>query len=214
MKLPKSEENPDMTKATPRTRSNPEEKRRLILDEAIRIIGECGYNSFSIRALATRCNLTNAGLLHYFGSKEALLVALLEDRDRRETEEVSHLFDNPQLPVTRNSAEHMKMALREVVLRNSQQPELVKLSVLLSAESLTAGHPAHAYFAAREAATLTRFAAPLTGSFADPQSKAKQILAAIYGLEIQWLRSDCGFDLVAEWNQLLDLLLPDELING
>src|ERR1700741_5612700 len=78
-----------VSQARKRVRAKPENRRAQILDEAIRLIGERGYNRFTIQELAQRCQLSNPGLLHYFGSKEDLLVALLEDRDRRAAEVVA-----------------------------------------------------------------------------------------------------------------------------
>jgi AcrR family transcriptional regulator len=65
------------------SRSNAPGARRAA-DQAIRIIGQRGYAGFGIQELAQRCQLTNAGLLYHFGSKDRLLIALLEDRDRRD----------------------------------------------------------------------------------------------------------------------------------
>ncbi len=62
------------------------ERRRQILDEAVLVIGRHGYYGFSIQDLADRCGLTVAGVLHHFRTKVGLLVALLEDRDRRDVE--------------------------------------------------------------------------------------------------------------------------------
>jgi AcrR family transcriptional regulator len=72
--------------ARKQTRIRPELRRAQILNEAVRLIGERGNYGFSIQELAQRRQLTNPGLLHYFGSKDKLLMALLEDRDRRDAE--------------------------------------------------------------------------------------------------------------------------------
>src|ERR1700740_714871 len=77
------------TEAKPRVRAKPDDRRAQILDEATRLIGQRGYYGLGIRELSLRCQLTDAGLLHYFGSKEKLLTALLEDRDRRDAEIVA-----------------------------------------------------------------------------------------------------------------------------
>ena len=64
-----------------RVREDPKVRRSQIVDEAIRIIGEYGYYGFTVQALAERCQLSNAGLLHYFGNKDDLLLALLDEPD-------------------------------------------------------------------------------------------------------------------------------------
>ena len=76
-------------KVRTRTRNDPEVRREQILDEAIRIIGQRGYYGFTVQELAQRCGLTNGGLLYHFGSKEQLLIAVLEERNRRNAEIVT-----------------------------------------------------------------------------------------------------------------------------
>src|ERR1700741_2401727 len=60
-------------------------RRKQFLAEAARIIGERGYFGFGLQELAERCRVTKAGLLHHFGSKDQLLVELLQERDRRDS---------------------------------------------------------------------------------------------------------------------------------
>jgi len=60
-------------------REEPSLRREQILDETIRILGEQGYHGFTIQELAKRCGLSNAGLLYYFGSKDLLLIAVLDE---------------------------------------------------------------------------------------------------------------------------------------
>src|SRR5262245_32077515 len=58
-------------------------RRAQILDVAITLIGKCGYYGVGLQELAHHCGLTKPGLLHHFGSKDQLLLALLEDRDKQ-----------------------------------------------------------------------------------------------------------------------------------
>ena len=188
-----------------RSRSNPGFKRQQILAEAVKIIGECGYNGFTISQLAARCNLTNAGLLHYFGSKEKLLVALLEEHEVQETAAISSLFNVEGRTPT---LAEVRRALTTIVQRSSSQSEMVRLNTVLGAESLIPGHPAKAYFDSREARGLEAFTAMLTAYTPDPQALARQLLATMAGLEAIWLRSDQQFDLTSEWEKALNQLLP------
>jgi len=197
------------TPDTPRSRSNPETRRQQILDEAVRIIGECGYNSFSIRALATRCKLTNAGLLHYFGSKESLLVAVLEERAQRDSGSIHQWFETRDASEsTADGLKRAKAALRALIQRSSEQPQIVRLSVILGAESLQAGHPARDYFIKKERDTISSLRELLDTCVDSPEQKAKQLVAALYGLGIQWVRAEHQFNLAAEWELLMNDLLP------
>lgn len=196
---------------SPRVRSNPEDKRAEILNEAIGIIGECGYNGFSIRQLAARCKLTNPGLLHYFGSKEKLLVAVLADSERRDSEALASLFlssgkgDSAENP---HGIAAVRRAFNAIVKRNNSRPELVRLSVVLGAESLVAGHPAGEHFAEKEKRAIETFSEALGNAVPEPELKVRELFAALYGLEVQWLRSDLAFDLGDAWAPILDQLLP------
>ena len=199
---------PTMTRQ--RDRRRPEERRRQILDEAMQLIGQRGYYGFGIRELAQRCQLTDAGLLHYFGSKDKLLIALLEDRDRRDAE-----FVTSSAGVMRHAHEPPKLTLRQVldlfhatVVRNSTQPEILRLFVVLQAEALNADHPAHDFFIARKAKAADAFARTIAPFVADPHAAALQLTALMNGLEQEWLRCDQGFDIVALWDDAAARLLP------
>ena len=52
-------------------------KREEILAAALTIIGEQGFRRASVREIAEAVGLSPAGLLHYFGLKEQLFVAIL-----------------------------------------------------------------------------------------------------------------------------------------
>jgi AcrR family transcriptional regulator len=199
------------TQTRKRVRLKPEERRRQILDEAIQLIGQRGYYGFGIRELALRCNLTDAGLLHYFGSKDKLIVALMEDRDRRDAEVVTAAAG-----VVRVSDAEPMLTLRQVIdilhataVRNSTQPELVRLYVVLQAEALDGAHPAHDFMMARQQSALDAFTRTVAPHVADPRSTALHLLSMMRGLEQEWLRTDLGFDLVVEWDRAAARLLPD-----
>ena len=60
-----------------------EEARRAILDGAEALLVEDGYERFSMRRLAERCGYTAPTLYHYFGGKQHLIDAVLEERFAR-----------------------------------------------------------------------------------------------------------------------------------
>ena len=55
-------------------------KREEILKAALEVIARHGYRNTSTRELAAAVGLSEAGLLHYFGSKEKLFEAVLRAR--------------------------------------------------------------------------------------------------------------------------------------
>jgi AcrR family transcriptional regulator len=194
------------------TRMPHEQRRRQILDEAVWVVGQHGYYGFSIQDLADRCGLTVAGVLHYFHTKVELLVALLEDRDRRDVavaaESAGLAADGDWSRLGAGmSRDQVLTFLRRTVERNSTQPEIVRLYSMLRTESLYAGHPAYEYFRARDERVLVTFARMLTGKVADPRSTARQLLALMGGLEEQWLRTPDAFDPVSEWDRAVAKLV-------
>jgi AcrR family transcriptional regulator len=58
------------------------EARRAILDATEALLVEDGFESFSMRRLAGRCGYTAPTIYHYFGDKQKLIDALLEERCR------------------------------------------------------------------------------------------------------------------------------------
>jgi AcrR family transcriptional regulator len=193
-----------------RLRVDPEVQRRRIIGEAIGLIGQRGYHGFTIQSLAQRCGLTNGGLLYHFGSKEQLLVAMLQERDRREAEIIP-----AGLRLKKKTSRGFGYARADVLqvfgaitARTVEQPELLRLQIVLQAEALNHEHPAYDYFLQREGMVLDEFAKVLAGHTADPRSAARKILALMGGLEQQWIRSDQGFDLAAECGQAFKLVLP------
>lgn len=185
------------------------ERRRLILEQAATIVSECGYHGFGLQELATRCGLTKPGLLHHFPSKEALLIAVLRDRDRRDEIAVvaaTRALTSAQSPSC-PSLSGVRETLHAIVARNSAQPELVRLYAVLRAEALSPSHPAHDYFNAREAAARDLFAQMLSPHVADPPAAARHVMALMLGLEMQWLRDGLSFDLVEAWDGAVSALL-------
>jgi AcrR family transcriptional regulator len=58
-------------------------QRSEILDVALDLFSRNGYDRTSVREIARRVDLSQAGLLHYFNSKEELFTEVLRRRDAR-----------------------------------------------------------------------------------------------------------------------------------
>jgi AcrR family transcriptional regulator len=185
------------------TLERPGARRKQILDAALRIIGERGYHGFGLQELATRCGLTKAGLLHHFGSKDRLLIALLREREARdESAIVASLRDHASTAGDEGTSPDVLVEVfRAIVLRNTTQPELIRLSSVLRTEALNENHPAHGYFRQHEAAKLAIVEEMLAPFVEHARSTARQIIALMSGLEEQWLREGAAVDLVAEWDR-------------
>jgi AcrR family transcriptional regulator len=187
---------------TSRRRLPPAQRRREILDVATSLIATSGFNGIPVGRFAEACGMTKAGLLHYFASKEDLLVAVLERRDELD----AFAFAPDRVPAT--DAASSRALLTRLVRRNLSQPSIVQLYTVLSAEALDPSHPAHAYFAERWEASTRAFEVCAFPWHPQPRRCAIQVHAFLDGLQVTWLR-DPSIDFEAEWNAFADRLYAD-----
>ncbi|MBB5685916.1 TetR/AcrR family transcriptional regulator [Sphingobium boeckii] len=192
-----------------RVREDPVVRRAQIIEEGIRLIGLHGYNGFTVQALATRCGISNAGLLYYFGSKDALLLAFLAELERQDRELLEPLVARAIGRGDAPSSRTVVIALlRTVASRFTESPALGRFAVMLQCESIDPSHPAHDWFLSRETMAFDMFVSLVTGLTPDPQSTARQLVALMNGLAQQWLRADRPFDLEIEWEKAVTAILP------
>ncbi len=175
-------------------------KRDEILDAALEIFSKNGYDRTSVREVARATGLSQAGLLHYFNSKEDLFIEVLRRRDARN----ERLYDqNRGDPVT-------AAGLVSIVRHNSEEPGLVRLFVAMSAESTAVDSEARSFFTSRYQALRAGIAADISeqqqrGEIANDLHAdviASLLLAAADGLQIQWLLDPDTVDMGARLDEL------------
>lgn len=178
-------------------------KREEILSTALKVIAREGYDHASLRELADAVELTQAGVLHYFDSKEDLFAEVLRRRDQMD-------MQDHEVPAGTTSAEHYLTILES----NTQVPGLVQLYVHLAAASTESQGPAREYFETRyedfrnwvAAAILQeREQNPEFAAGIDPVQAGRIIMAVTDGLQTQWL-IDPSFDLPELVGEVLKLL--------
>ncbi|MGW2559845.1 TetR/AcrR family transcriptional regulator [Streptomyces sp. NPDC001514] len=185
-------------------RARSEERRAEILRAALEVIAERGYRGASLGAVAERVGLTQQGLLHYFPTKEALLVAVLEERDQWDTGGY------------RRSPEGWRMELlASLVEYNAMRPAIVQTFSALLGESVTEDHPAGEFFTRRYEQVRTEMAAVLRAEYGDrlpggltPERVAPLLTAVMDGLQYQWLLAPESVDMPAAFRDFLKLLEP------
>ena len=186
------------------------ERRQQIVDAAVEVFSSAGYRKGSIRDVADKVGLSQAGLLHHFPSKEHLLEAVLSWRDG-----VTAALMGDPLP---QGLDFLRGLVRAAE-HNATTPELVELHVIVSAEGTSADHPLRDYFVGRYAFVLghTREAferAADQGQLqpgTDCASAARTLIALMDGLQIQWLLDRDGVDMAGELRRYLQPLLTVEL---
>lgn len=160
--------------------------RALILEAAIQQFAVSGYRASSLRDIAASAGLTHPGLLYHFPNKASLLSAVLEYRDE---------VGAKQRPVRGELGLDALRSLVASARHNETQRGIVELYVMLSAEATGADHPAHDYFVRRYHSLLERVTdayerAASQGELRegiDPAIAAKQLVALLDGLQVQWL---------------------------
>ncbi|GAB3305112.1 TetR/AcrR family transcriptional regulator [Pseudoclavibacter terrae] len=179
-------------------------KRDEILDAALRLIGEQGYAGATVRAIAAAVDLSSAGLLHHFGTKEDLYSAILERHD---------MFVEAYVTNDVGASASLEQALQAVLERNAQVPGLIELYVRFSIEGARPEHPAHAYLAARLEEARHSYEFELQNMVArgqlplatDAAASAPVLLTFVEGVQIAWLR-DPRVDMGAQLAVFFDLL--------
>ncbi|MFD9942164.1 TetR/AcrR family transcriptional regulator [Nonomuraea sp. NPDC059023] len=182
-------------------------KREQILRAALEIYAEAGSRKVSVRDIAKRVGMTDTGVLHHFGSREALLTAVLEARDEISAEMYGSALTDPPAGV-------------KMLADNVSTPGLVKLFLDVAAAAAEPEHPAHDFFAERYARFRREGAAALADPVLAPDPDpgpgridsewaARILIAALDGLQIQWLLEpeiDMAADLAALHRTLLAAL--------
>jgi AcrR family transcriptional regulator len=169
--------------------------RGEILSAAIDAFGTRGFHKASLQEIAAAAGVTPAGLLHHFGSKNQLLTELLAHRDGSEIAEVN----DPERPYGTDFLDHLATTAE----RNSQRRGVTQLYAVLSAEGVTEDHPAQDYFRARYDGLRQMIAneirtAQSAGhlpSGPDPVRVATLVIAAMDGLQVQWLYDPEAVDM-------------------
>jgi len=191
------------------------ERRRQIIDVSSTLIAERGFWGLSMQDVADRCGLTVPGVLRHVGSKTGLLIAVLEHRDIEDARSLRAQLGvgEDEVPDEWSGGGPDGVELRQLcsatMRRNAEQPEIVRLFIVLESESLTPSHPAHAYFVKRQRRAMAAFASLARDLSDHPESLALHIVAMMDGLQIQWLRAPETFDLVREWEVAAELLFGD-----
>ncbi len=181
-------------------------RRDEIVDEAMTLFAACGFRATSLNDVAQRVGISKATLLHHFGSKDNLLIAVLRRRDERAP---------AGLPSPAVAPLDLATGLADGARQNSLEPGLVELYSVLAAESANPAHPGHAFFrerfrAGREYFTTTFAALAADGRLrpgADPAFEATWLLALWDGLQLQWLYDPTAVDVAVQLSVHLDLVL-------
>ena len=184
-------------------------KRAEIVSAAFEAFSVSGYRNASMVQIAAHCGVSRAGLAHHFPTKETLLAAVLEERDRVNGELFFQDFD-----ATADGLDYFARLMR-VIEHNATTPGAVGLYATLSVEASDPDHPAHSYFIDRYTwlrrdirhALAEVAARGLVRPGVDIDSLESDLIALIDGLQIQWLLDPASVDIPARLRHRLEEIL-------
>jgi AcrR family transcriptional regulator len=162
-------------------------RREQIIAVAVDVFGEHGFAGGSIRAIAEQACVSHAALIQHFGSKEGMLMAVLQEWDRQTVDarltDVSGLDYFRRLPAVMGAHQHNR--------------GLLQLFTTIAGEASGPSHPAHDFIKQRYATNLATLArhlqravdagdvAPLTPAEIDIE--VRLVTAILDGIGLQWL---------------------------
>lgn len=159
-----------------------EERRRLILDVAQRLLVRRGWRSTTLSQIAREAGVSSAGVLHHFPSKEHLLNAVLDARDADDLAHADFGLDIVE-------------QLAAVARRFERSPDLIGSFIVILIENLGPDGPLHERVYQRHRIGAQLIADSIrqgqrSGRYRtdiDPVVKAAEIQAFLNGMETSWL---------------------------
>lgn len=205
----------DGSPTAPRGRRGPyaksAERRAAIVEAAFEVFAAHGYQGGSLQQVADVVGMSQTSLLHYFPSKSALLLAVLERRDELALGGVAEPEGDGREPAGGDIAEELVRQARW----NESRPGLIALYTVLSGEAVTDGNPGREFVTDRLATLREEYsvrfrelsAAGRLREGVDPDRAAAAVVALWDGIQLQWLLAPAEIDVAQHLRDYLDLVI-------
>ena len=180
--------------------------REKIIQAATEFFARQGFRGAKLANIARAADLTEPGLLHHFPSKTHLLMEVLKERDRIDSERMRATLQK--------NGNHFLEAGIELVEHNQTVPGLVQLFNLLVAESISPDHPAHEFFMARYRREREHWVQAIVQAQQAGEVRSDipaeilvvLIFAMMDGLQVQWLLEPEKIDMSGLFRLMMDML--------
>ncbi|ALE07475.1 TetR family transcriptional regulator [Arthrobacter sp. ERGS1:01] len=177
------------------------ERREQIIQTATDVFATEGFEGTALKRVAETVGVREATLFHYFGSKQELLTAVLEERDRRAYRDMDQ------------ESGDLVTSMPWVARRNATQPGLTTLYAVASATANAPTHASHEYFQQRFSNLIENASRDIAVRQAEgtlradlpPEVLARLLVAASDGLQLQWMY-DKTIDMAADLDSLATTL--------
>jgi AcrR family transcriptional regulator len=186
-----------------------EETRRAIIEAAVELYAETGFRGTALKAIGERAGVHHATVLYHYRTGRELLVAVLQERDRRYLEFMRETFQQGGLTPLEN--------LSLMARFNQENHVWAKLFTVLQAENFDAGADLHDYYierrnAGREMLTQALREAKERGEVradVDEALTGDAIMAFAAGVQVFYLMDPTHVDPVALYERFTAMLLGD-----
>jgi len=174
-----------------RGRADGAESRRRILDAAVEIAGERGYDGTGIAAVSARCGLPASSIYWHFADKDELIAAVIERSYTRWSAAVALPAPDAGTPAERATA--MAVAVARAFL---DSPEFLRLGLMLTLERRPTEPAARTMFLRLREAATTLVAAVFTELAPELPDASVRLLTtyAIAGAEGLFIAREIGGD--------------------
>jgi AcrR family transcriptional regulator len=180
--------------------------RRDIIESASQVFGRFGYSGGSLKQIAENVGVTPAALLQHFGSKESVLIAVLE---RWSADTVRQVPTEP-------TGLGFFARLSKLMDYHTEHRGFIELFLTIATEASDPSHPARHFMTHRYDELIDASVRELTfardngevQNFADEElvKEIRALYAVMDGIELQWLLNP-EIDLVGTFTYHLELTL-------
>jgi len=154
------------------------DRKAELLKAAARSFAHYGYQGTSVAAIAAEADMTDAGVLHHFGSKGDLYRAVMESRVA--ANDIEGMLD------TESDLEALVESMVAYVQHLADQPALLRFRAVVSGEALVDGNPAREILRAEHERALPRLVEKVVAAqqagIADPTIDPHQAVLELMSL--------------------------------
>ncbi len=189
------------------TRSTPGARAQEIIDTALRLFATRGFRGTTVAAVAEEVGITDAGVLHHYPTKKALLLAALDCYYAQQLELFQALLAPGGLEAIRNLGDWGQVM--------EAQPHLLGLEVTLSTEAIEPSSQLHEFFVQRYTLLRQQLAQIVQEGIdegtirpdVDAEHEVACALALLDGLRLQWFLVPGRIPLAAHARRAMDDLV-------
>jgi AcrR family transcriptional regulator len=108
--------------------------REVVLDAAERLMAEQGYDAATVAAIVEQARIPPSSIYHYFGSKEGVLLAVMQRGANRFFAALPDVDRRLGSPI-----EHLRTLVEMIATTLERNPDFLRILVVMAAQPINAG---------------------------------------------------------------------------